>query len=183
LKEYRKKHGHVRIPQKVDEPKGLGNWVLDQRRRYRERNLPANEKSSKKGPLTEEEIKKLESIGFEWSLRCRGCGAGSGGEEGETGSCPTTYDTPLEQQVEEIPGNNNNNEETSSVMVDFTPGREGGKNNKYDPAITTTTDVPPTQQEEEEGDDHHIAITNNEMDISATSAKNLKEAADELFAI
>jgi hypothetical protein len=72
LQHFRQKHGHVRIPQKLDEPKGLGNWVLEQRRRYREKDLPVSQRKSKKGPLTDEQIKRLESIDFEWSLRNRG---------------------------------------------------------------------------------------------------------------
>ncbi len=67
-------HGHLRIPQKLDSPKGLGNWVLEQRRRYREKDLPDNERKSKKGPLSKEEIEKMESLGFEWSLRNRKLG-------------------------------------------------------------------------------------------------------------
>ena len=168
MKEYKKKHGHVRIPQKLDEPKGLGNWVLDQRRRYRERNLPANERSSKKGPLKEVEITKLESIGFEWSIRNRGFG----GEEEEAGGNSKTLVSTV----------NNSNEETS-VMVDFATVRDGG-NNKDELGATTKV-ATPTQEhtDREEGDDQPIAMTTNEMDISATSAKNLQEAADELLAI
>mmetsp|Transcript_446 Transcript_446/g.690 ORF Transcript_446/g.690 Transcript_446/m.690 type:complete len:163 (+) Transcript_446:1-489(+) len=84
LKEFKKKHGHVRIPQKLDEPKGLGNWVLEQRRRYREKNLPDSSKTSKKGPLSKEEIEKLESLGFEWSLRNRN-GNSNGDSDKEEG--------------------------------------------------------------------------------------------------
>ncbi|KAG7357107.1 helicase domain protein [Nitzschia inconspicua] len=78
LKEYKKKHGNCNPPQKLEHPKGLGNWVLEQRRRYRERNLPDTEKKSRKGPLTDKEILKLESLDFEWSLRNRNSSSSRG---------------------------------------------------------------------------------------------------------
>jgi hypothetical protein len=74
LKQFREKHGHLRIPQKLDDPPGLGNWVLEQRRRQREMFLPESERRSAKGPLSQEQIEMMESLGFEWSLRNRSGG-------------------------------------------------------------------------------------------------------------
>ena len=58
LVEYSKQNGNCNVPQKF--PGGLGEFVLNCRRKYR------------KGLLPEEKIQKLESLGFQWSLRNRG---------------------------------------------------------------------------------------------------------------
>lgn len=74
LKQFHTRHGHIRIPQKLDESPGLGNWVLEQRRRYREMFLPESERTRGKGTLTREQIDMLEALGFEWSVRNRNGG-------------------------------------------------------------------------------------------------------------
>jgi len=64
LKAYAQEHGHCRVSQKKPGKgyEGLGDWVLVVRRLY-----------LKKGKrLTEDRMKQLEEIGFEWSLRNRG---------------------------------------------------------------------------------------------------------------
>jgi hypothetical protein len=68
LKQYHTRHGHVRIPQKDNESPGLGNWVLEQRRRYRELALPESERKIR-GSLTQDQIDKLLALGFEWSVK------------------------------------------------------------------------------------------------------------------
>jgi hypothetical protein len=160
LKEYKRKHGHVRIPQKLDEPKGLGNWVLDQRRRYRERGLPEDQKSSKKGPMSQEEIDKLESIGFEWSIRSRGGGTGNSGNSSytdATSSCNRTV-----EQVGEIFSEGNGQE--GREMDDFVHGPESDGN-------TTTVAEAAAPQDEEDG-----IMMNQELVISPTN--NLQSAAE-----
>ena len=60
LKLYKAKHGHCNVPQRTGR---LGAWVHNQRRQYRL--LQEGKRSS----MTDERIQKLESIGFQWSLR------------------------------------------------------------------------------------------------------------------
>ena len=54
LIEYRKRHGDCNIPSRSTENKKLGSWVKEQRSSYR------------RGILSEERIKRLNDIGFEW---------------------------------------------------------------------------------------------------------------------
>jgi len=56
LSEYRAKYGNCRVPLGWSENRQLGSWVGVQRGRY------------KMGLLSQNRIKKLESIGFEWVL-------------------------------------------------------------------------------------------------------------------
>ena len=57
LKEYKSKHQHFNVPQKSGP---LGGWVSTQRKEYK--------KKQKKEPsqMTDDRIKLLEGIGFEW---------------------------------------------------------------------------------------------------------------------
>jgi hypothetical protein len=55
LKAYRKQHGHCDVPLRWAGNPGLGNWVISQR--------------VKRGSLSEERIRRLEEIGFEWAQR------------------------------------------------------------------------------------------------------------------
>jgi superfamily II DNA or RNA helicase len=59
LKEYMKKHGDGNVPANYPENKPLGRWIA---------NLRANYKNNK---LSEERIKCLEDVGFNWKLRDR----------------------------------------------------------------------------------------------------------------
>ena len=56
LKEYKKKHGHCRIPENWEKNKSLGTWVGNQRASYRKKKLSADR------------IKRLENIGFVWNI-------------------------------------------------------------------------------------------------------------------
>mmetsp|Transcript_18601 Transcript_18601/g.28902 ORF Transcript_18601/g.28902 Transcript_18601/m.28902 type:complete len:219 (+) Transcript_18601:171-827(+) len=60
LKSYKAEHGHCNVPRSVEK---LGRWVDTQRQRYRL--LQEGKQSS----TTDDRIQKLESIGFQWSLR------------------------------------------------------------------------------------------------------------------
>jgi hypothetical protein len=62
LVKYKAEHGHTRCPQ----GKGLGNWVLDQRKFYKQLNDPVKRKNF---GLNEERVEKLEALAFEWSLK------------------------------------------------------------------------------------------------------------------
>jgi hypothetical protein len=63
LVEYKKQNGHCNVPQKHP---GLGNWVHRQRREYA---WYKEGKSSKH--MTEDKIKKLKAVGFQWVTRKR----------------------------------------------------------------------------------------------------------------
>ena len=57
LVEYKNKHGTLRVPRKLNDPKpGLGKWVYEQRHAY------------SKGKMSEERIEILGSLGFQWQL-------------------------------------------------------------------------------------------------------------------
>ncbi len=60
LKDFKSKHGHVRIPTKSSK---LGNWVMIQRQQY------GLKMDGKKNTLSDERVKALESLDFEWDIR------------------------------------------------------------------------------------------------------------------
>ena len=61
LVEYEAEHGNCLVPQHYPDNKALGKWVGNQRTQYRLR------REGKHSFLTEERIKLLEDLGFEWS--------------------------------------------------------------------------------------------------------------------
>jgi hypothetical protein len=63
LQAYKRKHGHCNVPQKCSEFTGLGNFVLEQRRRYKL--FLAGAKTS----MNQERVDALNALGFEWKLR------------------------------------------------------------------------------------------------------------------
>ncbi|GFH61992.1 hypothetical protein CTEN210_18468 [Chaetoceros tenuissimus] len=63
LEEYYAQHGHCNVPKRYKQNKVLGSWVHTQRKRYR-----LMKEGSRSGCMTEERVKKLENIGFEWTL-------------------------------------------------------------------------------------------------------------------
>ena len=68
LKVYKEKCGDVDVPQKYSLVEGLGNFVLEQRRRYKSRKELGD---AYKGSLTDERIARLDELGFNWRLRDR----------------------------------------------------------------------------------------------------------------
>ena len=60
---YKAKFGHMLVPKKLKENEALGTWVRNQRCQYMAK------KRGHKSPMTEERIKKLTDIGFEWKLK------------------------------------------------------------------------------------------------------------------
>ena len=58
---YKNKHGNCLVPQHYPDNKALGKWVANQRAQYRLR------REGKHSHLTEERIKLLDEVGFEWS--------------------------------------------------------------------------------------------------------------------
>ena len=59
LKEYKEKNGHCRVPKKYKANPQLGNWVSTQRYLYKKKNQDRE-------TITEEQINRLEGIGFVW---------------------------------------------------------------------------------------------------------------------
>jgi len=59
LEAYKVKHGHCNVQQSSGK---LGRWVNKQRKQYR------SFKEGKSSPMTDERVRQLESIGFQWSL-------------------------------------------------------------------------------------------------------------------
>jgi Helicase associated domain len=57
LEQYKKMHGHTRVPKAYSEFANLGDWVMGLRDRY------------KNNKLRPDRIARLEAIGFEWRLR------------------------------------------------------------------------------------------------------------------
>lgn len=60
LTEYKEQNGHCRVPQKYKDNPKLGSWVNEQRTKYR--------KNQDGKTITEERIRRLERLGFEWVL-------------------------------------------------------------------------------------------------------------------
>ncbi len=61
LKEFKQKHGHVRVPIKADNK--LGSWLKMQMMQY------CNTQEGKLPTLTAEQIQLLEDIGVNWGKR------------------------------------------------------------------------------------------------------------------
>jgi len=59
LKEFKRKHGHCNVVPSHTEWKALGKWVYSQRHRRKE------------GQLSDEQVKLLDEIDFQWNLRPR----------------------------------------------------------------------------------------------------------------
>jgi hypothetical protein len=64
LGRYKALHGHCNVPYRYGENRSLGGWVHDQRSLYRR-----TTRGGSSGSLSSERIRKLESIGFAWTLR------------------------------------------------------------------------------------------------------------------
>jgi hypothetical protein len=62
LADFRKSHGHCRVPQRCSEYTKLANWVTYQRRQYKEH------LEGKKSKMTVFRIQELESLGFGWGV-------------------------------------------------------------------------------------------------------------------
>ena len=60
LKAYKEKHGHVLVPQKDKEHRGLARWVDTQRQQARMK------RDGKKSQMTDDRIAKLDAIGMKW---------------------------------------------------------------------------------------------------------------------
>jgi len=66
--EYYKEHGNLKVSQEFKTSNGekLGKWINTQRIAYKYRTLPIEQRKRRNRPLTDEQVKKLESIGMMW---------------------------------------------------------------------------------------------------------------------
>ena len=70
LQEYKEKHGDCNVPHRYKQNKPLGLWVSDLRTSYRFRKKGVDKKGKRCGyDLTDDRIRRLESMGFEWSRK------------------------------------------------------------------------------------------------------------------
>lgn len=65
LKNYKEEFGDTMVPRRWERSKRLGEWVTDQRRQYKFKSV------GKLSLLTDDRQKKLDEIGFTWSVRSR----------------------------------------------------------------------------------------------------------------
>jgi hypothetical protein len=63
LAQFRKEHGHCRVPKESNNLQVLYRWVLNQRYQYKLR------KEGNRSTLTDDRVNSLEQIGFEWKIR------------------------------------------------------------------------------------------------------------------
>ena len=67
LTQYAQVHGDCHVPRNYENNKPLASWVQKQRERYKARN-GSPFKSARQSSITNEQIKKLEKIGFLWEI-------------------------------------------------------------------------------------------------------------------
>jgi len=69
-KSYYLKYGNLLVPTSYKTPSGeaLGTWIITQRKAYKNRFLPKEKRNNRYILLTDEQVKKLESIGMVWDI-------------------------------------------------------------------------------------------------------------------
>lgn len=126
LKEFKKVHGHCRVPMSYQANRPLANWVSNTRYQYGK--LQKGENSS----LTEERIAELEKLGFEWKgvlgrsdttrkggTRNLADGDASDEDSQETESYHEESDTDTDSSSSDVERNTNaRQEEDSSIDTD-----------------------------------------------------------------
>ena len=72
-KQYYEKNKNLRIPQtyQTEEEHSLGSWICNQRLAYKNRFIPKELRTNSLSPLSDEQVRLLESIGMEWNLKDR----------------------------------------------------------------------------------------------------------------
>jgi hypothetical protein len=70
LLQFRMVHNHVDVPQTYKPNKSLGKWVGKQREQYKIycHNLQCNFDERSSCAMTEERVRKLNEVGFKWSM-------------------------------------------------------------------------------------------------------------------
>lgn len=88
LETYKAQHGHCNVPQKCDEPEGLGGFVTEARRMYKNFMAGGNWRTIRIGrEEAQDRINRMTAMGFDWSLRNRG----GGSAQKRTNSNANTY--------------------------------------------------------------------------------------------
>jgi len=72
-------HGHCEIPSRDKKWKALHKWS------YRQKQRRAGSSSHHTSPLTQDQIRKLDAIGFDWTIKKRGKTRDEGGPKGSSG--------------------------------------------------------------------------------------------------
>ena len=69
-KQYYQEHGNLLVPARYicEDGMRLGNWIQNQRKAYKNRATPKEERNNNSSPLTDEQVKLLEDIGMVWSV-------------------------------------------------------------------------------------------------------------------
>ncbi len=69
-KEYYQEHGDLLVPYRYvcEDGTKLGQWISVQRRAYKNRIIPKEERNNAHAPLTDEQVKLLEKIGMVWQI-------------------------------------------------------------------------------------------------------------------
>ena len=69
-KEYYQEHGDLLVPYRYvcEDGTKLGQWISVQRRAYKNRIIPKEERNNTHAPLTDEQVKLLEKIGMVWQI-------------------------------------------------------------------------------------------------------------------
>lgn len=70
---FHQKYGHLRVPQsyQTEDERSLGAWIANQRLAYKNRSIPKEMRKNGFSPLTDEQVRLLESIEMEWDLKNR----------------------------------------------------------------------------------------------------------------
>jgi hypothetical protein len=82
LCEYRDRFGHANVPWQWSENVALAQWVNSQRKKYK---IKMDGQDGKQSNLTDEQIKKLNDLGFKWSTYGKGRYTAGGDSKEETG--------------------------------------------------------------------------------------------------
>ena len=69
-KKYYQKHSNLLVPARYicEDGTQLGQWISVQRRAYKNRIIPKEERNNAHAPLTDEQVKLLEKIGMVWQI-------------------------------------------------------------------------------------------------------------------
>eukprot|EP00586_Coscinodiscus_wailesii_P019545 CAMPEP_0172506182 /NCGR_PEP_ID=MMETSP1066-20121228/192487_1 /TAXON_ID=671091 /ORGANISM="Coscinodiscus wailesii, Strain CCMP2513" /LENGTH=244 /DNA_ID=CAMNT_0013283087 /DNA_START=204 /DNA_END=938 /DNA_ORIENTATION=- len=123
LRKFKMKHGHCRVPRGFAENPSLGNWVSSQRMHFKKY------KEGKKSTITENRVRALEQIGFQWKKknakkRQQEQPSTAAEEEQENEENPLTNEAVgNENDATMFAGAENDANETAQILLDLRSGR------------------------------------------------------------
>ena len=91
---FKKEHGHCNVPCKWKRDPKMGNWVYTQRKQFFFR------KQDRRNNMTDERIRKLEDIGFEWSRKKEMQGNSDSDSESDDSSSDDDIDSDSDGESE-----------------------------------------------------------------------------------